>query len=156
MSSQSPVGRPPHREGRKVQFDSGDRVMTKQAFKDETDINLVVKRHAQTGVWDHLNTRQPHYGDFTMATDLQTAIERVNAAEDDFMSLPASVRAVCDNDPVGLLQLLSSEEGAQALFDAGLPLEGFPLPSKDEGGQPEDGPTLLAEPTKSAEKAPDQ
>lgn len=99
----------------------GETSRTKQSFKDDCDINLIVERHASTGIWDHLNPRQPTYGDFTLATALQDAIALVSSADDDFEALPAKVRALCDNDPVKLLQLSSEPGGFAELVNAGLP-----------------------------------
>lgn len=98
------------------------RSRAKQGFRDDCDVNLIVKRHAQTGQLTHVNTRQPTYGDFTAETDLRSAIELVSQAEREFMALPASVRALCDNDPATFLHAMASEEGVHALAAAGLPM----------------------------------
>lgn len=104
----------------------------KQSFKDDCDINLIVKRHAQRGLWDHINPVEPKYGDFSKATDLQTAIELVTAAEESFFELPAAVRTVVDNDPVQFLNALADEDGFRDLVEAGLPTETQPEPIKTE------------------------
>ena len=116
---------------------------TKQSFADDCNINLIVKRHAQRGLWDHLSPVAPRYGDFSKATDLQTAIELVTAAEEEFMQLPAAVRTLVDNDPVQLLNALADEDGFRDLVDAGLPTETKPEPIKTETTEPvvEDTPT---------------
>lgn len=100
----------------------GEESRTKQSFKDECDINRIMKRHAQTGLIDHLSTREPHYGDFSAAVDLHTAMEQVRAAQDDFAALPSEVRNLCLNNPEVLLRALASPEETAALFDAGLPM----------------------------------
>lgn len=94
----------------------------KQAFAKDCDINLIVKRHAERGMWDHLAPRTPLYGDFSKALELQDAIEAVRAAEADFMSLPAAVRAAVDNDPVQFLQAMADEGGFHHLVQNGLPV----------------------------------
>lgn len=104
----------------------GETSRTKQAFKDECDINSMIKRHQATGLWDHIEKREPHYGDFSKATDLKTAMDIVLAAQDAFDALPSEVRGLCDNNPEILLRALASPEETAALFDAGLPMgEGY-------------------------------
>lgn len=101
----------------------GTESRTKQAFTKECDINLIVKRHAQRGMWDHLNPRQPTYGDFTGAQDLHEATELVKAATENFMELPAEVRKLANHDPVELLRALADREKTMELENAGLPIE---------------------------------
>jgi len=100
----------------------GEESRTKQSFKDDCDINKIMKRHAKTGLIEHLAKREPHYGDYSKAVDLHTAMEQVRAAEDEFAALPVEVRNLCLNDPTILLNALASPEETAALFDAGLPM----------------------------------
>lgn len=109
------------RERERVILDTGSVSRTKQSFKDDCDINLIVKRHASTGLWDHLAPRTPTYGDFSMATELSDAIALVNAAEADFDGLPAAVRAVCENNPVKMAEAFADPELFRELVEAGLP-----------------------------------
>lgn len=109
-------------EGRAI-TDCGLISRTKQSFKDECDVNVVVRNHAQTGMWAHLNPMAPTYGDFSLATELQKSMQLVSDAQDEFMELPAAVRSLCNNDPVELLSRLAIPTAAQALVDAGLPVE---------------------------------
>lgn len=106
---------------------------------DQCDLNRIVKRYAQTGVWDHLSPRQPTYGDFTGARSLDEAYELVRQAEEEFYSLPADVREKAANDPVRFLEMLASEDGAEILRQAGLPIGDSPAagasgPEGEPGG----------------------
>ncbi len=74
-------------------------------------------------MWSHLAPRQPLSGDFTGALELQDAINLVDAAESDFMALPAEVRAVCQNNPVQLLERMTDRDQFHELVEAGLPVE---------------------------------
>lgn len=107
---------------KRVIFDTGRNMLTKQSQKQECDLNYIVKQHASTGLWPHLTARNPTYGDVSMATDLQSAFDLVQRAEDDFDTLPAEVRAACNNNPVKLLEALADPKLAQVLVDHGLPL----------------------------------
>lgn len=94
---------------------------TKQSMKDECNINLIVARHASTGLWDHLTPKSPIYGDFTRSVDLQEALHLVEEAEKEFEELPAAVRSVVDNDPVKFAEGLADPEVFRELVEAGMP-----------------------------------
>lgn len=76
---------------------------TKQAHKDECDVNKIVKRFEKTGVLAHVTAKQASYGDFS-PIDYREAIEVVMKAEEAFSQLPASVRRRFDNDPAAFLE----------------------------------------------------
>ncbi len=109
-------------EGQRIRTAVGETSKTKQSFKDDCDINKIVKRHAQTGLWDHVGKREPHYGDFSKAQDLKEMTDQVMAAQAEFDALPSAVRGLCRNNPEILLRALASPEETAALFDAGLPM----------------------------------
>ena len=96
----------------------------KQEFRESCDINNIVRRYGSRGQFDHIETRSPMYGDFTASVDLGDAYRTIESAEEEFYSLPASVRKAADNDPVKFLQMLHDEAKVQELVDAGLPVEG--------------------------------
>lgn len=108
----------------------GGRTRTKQANRNETNINLMVARYKKTGMFQNLNPREPKYGDFSEATSLEEAFNRVKEAERSFMQLPAQVRALAQNDPVTLLEMLADEGATAALVKAGLPIV---APPKEDG-----------------------
>lgn len=120
------------RKGIRVIAEQGGPSLTKQSFKSECDVNVVVKNHAQTGMWSHLNKREPTYGDFTMATGLQEAMDLVDSAQEDFDELPAEVRSACDNDPVKLLAKLADPVQANELVELGLPLHEPEVPMSEQ------------------------
>lgn len=69
-----------------------------QSFKDECDINTIVKRFGLTGELPS-NVRMPTYGDFTGLMDYQQAQNALIAARDAFLAMPAEVRKRFDDDP---------------------------------------------------------
>ena len=153
----NPVESPARRRERpRVQLDTGDQVITKQSMKDTVDINRIVARQGQTGLWDHLNPRTPTYGDVSGAVSLQEAFEQARDANESFMELPAQVRALANNDPVQFLAMLADEEATQALVEAGLPIvepqepETAPAPVT-----PEATPAAPASPAPPAGGTPD-
>lgn len=95
---------------------------TKQSFKDECDINAIVRRFVKTGDVSVLQVRArgAMYSDVSDVGDLQRAYSVVDAAREGFQALPAKVRERFDNSPVRLLEFLSRWENLQEAVDLGL------------------------------------
>lgn len=72
--------------------------VTQQSFKDECDINTIVKRFGLTGELPS-DFAMPQSGDFTGVADYHSAMNAVRAAEESFMLVPADIRARFNNDP---------------------------------------------------------
>lgn len=84
----------------KQDFSAGGR--TKQAFKDECDINQIMARYLATGVLDHARDVGARYADVT-TLDYQEAQNLIAEAASAFASLPSALRGQFDNDPAVLL-----------------------------------------------------
>lgn len=66
---------------------------TKQAFKDQCDINKILKKAQQVGSLSHLNKYPEQvYGEFDGEFDLLTAHERIGKANEIFDALPSEIR----------------------------------------------------------------
>jgi phage internal scaffolding protein len=96
-----------------------DATLTQQHFRDECDINNILRQFNVTGLLPE-NTLSPRYGDFTGISDYQTALNQVIAAEDEFMRLPAELRARFDNDPGNLIEFLENSENKDEAIKLGL------------------------------------
>jgi len=96
-----------------------DATRTQQHFKDETDINNILRQFNITG---QLPTKaiSPRYGDFTGIGDYHSALNQVIAAEGEFMTLPAQLRARFDNDPQELIEFLNNPENKDEAIKLGL------------------------------------
>lgn len=83
------------------------RSMTKQSFRDESDINKIVASFMKTGV---LPTRggQPFYGDVSDIGDYQSCMNKVIEAQELFAQMDASIRERFDNDPGKMLDFLEN------------------------------------------------
>ena len=93
--------------------------LTQQHFKDETDINNILRQFNITGLLPEAPL-SPRYGDFTGIVDYHTALNAVIAAEDDFMALPAHLRARFQNDPENLINFLNDESNKDEAIQLGL------------------------------------
>ena len=76
----------------------------KQAFKDECDINNILRAYQENGKLpsNMKDISQGKYGDFTSVSDYQTSMNLVLQANEMFAALPAIVRDRFQNDPVRL------------------------------------------------------
>ena len=96
-----------------------DASLTQQHFKDECDINNILRQFNITGLLPE-SALSPRYGDFTGVVDYHTALNQVIAAEDEFMSLPADLRARFENDPAQLIAFLENAENKNEAIALGL------------------------------------
>lgn len=97
--------------------------MTQQHFKDECDVNLIIKRHEETGLWANTlapATREPIFGDFSDVPDYQTAQDMLIDAQDMFMSLPSSIRKLFDNNAMAFVDFYMNPENEDKLIELGL------------------------------------
>jgi len=102
-----------------------DPSLAQQHMKDECDINVIVERFGVTGRVP-VTPIEPSYGDFSGVGDYHTALNKLRAADEAFMALPAKVRAKFDNDPNALLQFLQNEENRDEAIQIGL-IDGKPV-----------------------------
>lgn len=93
--------------------------MTKQEFAEECDINTIVRRF---GLLGELPTsfRMPAYDDYTGVNDYHTALNIVRQAGENFMELPAELRARFGNDPQKFLEFCSDEANRAEAAKLGL------------------------------------
>lgn len=93
--------------------------MTKQSFKEECDINNIVRRFETTGILEHVNQAAAKglYTDLPEGIDLQGSLNMIAQAEAAFMALPAAARAEFQNDPVLFVEAFNNPtEATQELF----------------------------------------
>jgi len=125
----------------------GEHSKTKQAMKDECDINTIIKRHSDTGHLTHINPSEPQFGNFASPYDLKSAIDAVHQAQERFQTLPAEIRAAAQNNPVQFLEMLEDPDGQADLVEAGLGLHGPDFePTEPDPRIPQTGPPGAAAP----------
>ena len=102
-----------------------DPSLAQQHMKDECDINVLVERFGVTGSMP-VAPLEPSYGDFSGVGDYHTALNKIKAADEAFMALPAKIRAKFDHDPNALLNYLQNEENRDEAIQIGL-IDGKPV-----------------------------
>lgn len=90
-------------------FVSDEESLTQQNFKDECDINTILRRFAVTGEVPE-NVRVPQYQEFDEVFDFHSAMNVVRASTEAFAAMPANVRERFGNDP-GKFVAFTMDEG---------------------------------------------
>jgi phage internal scaffolding protein len=107
--------------------------MTQQHFKDETMIDNILQKYAETGfLTDPFTPKRPiQFGDFSDVKDFQTAQNAIALATEYFESLPANVRASFNNSPQEFLNALNDPEQRSKLEELG-----FVAPEESKAPEP--------------------
>lgn len=105
--------------------------LTKQCFRDESDINNILKRFERTGVLPEMIRQNPQYGDFTDVPSYQESLDIVMKAEEQFLSLDAKLRREFDNDPVKFLEFVNDPSNAKRMVELGLATERVDVSTSD-------------------------
>lgn len=92
---------------------------TKQSFRDECNINNIMKSFVRTGVLEHLNEHKPNYG-FAPALTFKEALDTVHEATDMFADLPSAIRTKFSNDPAEFLGFVENPDNRSELALMGL------------------------------------
>lgn len=93
--------------------------MTKQSFKDECDINGIMKRYATTGQLPP-NIGLGRYGDFSQVGDYMQAQHVMLKAEEQFKALPSGVRDRFKNSPLEMLRFVTDKSNLEEARKLGL------------------------------------
>ncbi len=87
---------------------------TKQSFRDETDINKIMKRAQTTGTISHLNKHEARYGDFT-GFDFFEAQLKISAGRTIFDELPSEIRNEFNQSPAAFFKYVNDPANKERL-----------------------------------------
>lgn len=108
----------------RVQKDFALPSRTKQSFRDECDVNQIMKRFKNSMGVDYLSRFNGYvdgqFGDFTGVVDYRSAIDQIRQARGVFDALPAKVRARFQNDPAAFLDFVQDPKNGDELVSLGL------------------------------------
>lgn len=93
--------------------------LTQQQFKEDSDINEIVRRFGITGRLPD-NYEPPQSGDFTGITDFQSAMNAVTEAQANFLLVPAEIRARFNNDPQRFMAFIDDDRNRDEADKLGL------------------------------------
>jgi len=96
-----------------------DESLALQSAEEESNINTIVRRFGLTGQLPG-QVAMPRYGDFTNIPDFHTAMNLIRHTQDEFMRIPAEIRARFANDPQRLMEFLEDEGNRDEAVKLGL------------------------------------
>lgn len=135
----------------------GGKTMVQQSLKDETDINKIMAKYEKHGVLTHVMKYAGDYGDFSTVPDYREGLDRVIAAQNMFMELPAKIRDRFGNNPANFIEFATTEGNIDELRAMGLapPAEPPPKPQLVQVvDQPDDADASSKKAPKEPSKAP--
>lgn len=118
---------------------------TKQEFKDECDINILMAKYQATGEMPNLNESDPRYLDAT-GFDYQAHMNFVAGANSLFNALPSAIRSRFRNDPVQFLDFTGDEKNRDEMVKMGLlrPIDTFVTPYSESAASAAPAPAPAA------------
>ena len=147
-------GKKQHRSVFQISFSGPGR--TKQAFKDECDINKIMARYQQTGIDEFAHRHKGQFSDVT-GYDFQEAMQTVASAQSLFHELPSSIRTRFENDPGKFLDFVHDPDNASEMHEMGLMRPDYQPPSANAVAVPSEAPVKRSEgpsPNASQEQPP--
>lgn len=96
-----------------------DESLTIQSAKEETDINTIVRRFGLTGELPS-DVAMPVSGDFVGIGDFHSAMTLVRQAEEEFLRVPADLRARFANDPARFMAFIEDDRNIDEARKLGL------------------------------------
>jgi len=107
----------PARKDTRIYFTKPTR--TKQSFKDDCDINVIMSRFEKTGQLPPEHQREANYG-FASADTFQDAMFITTTAQQMFDELPSAVRKRFGHDTAAFLEFATDDKNKDDLADMGL------------------------------------
>jgi len=89
---------------------------TKQAFKDETDINKILHRAQKAGTLSHLEQYEGVYGDFADFDFFESQLKLTQGRE-VFDNLPSELRKEFGQSPAAFFEFVNNPDNAGKLRD---------------------------------------
>ena len=86
-----------------------DESLAIQSSEEEANINTIVRRFGLTGQLPD-NVAMPQSGDFTNIPDFHTAMNLIRKTQEEFLRVPADIRARFGNDPQKFMEFFENEE----------------------------------------------
>jgi hypothetical protein len=105
---------------RKVFTINNEPSKTDPSFADECDANHIMQKFQQTGQITHVTKTPGQYLDVSYAQDLHESMIQVQAAKEEFSSLPAKVRSRFNHDMRAYVDFMMDPKNDEEAIDLGL------------------------------------
>lgn len=122
----------------RFQIDCSKGGKTQQHFKQECDLNYILRKYQKTGLIDHVNKHQGDYSDLTDSVTFTEAMHVIQDAAESFETLPSSIRKQFKNNPQEFLDFVSDNSNADRLVEMGLAHPKPPLSQQPKSSPVED------------------
>lgn len=119
MFLRSEYGYDMHAASLETAIDASADGRTQQSFRDECDINILMKRFLVGGQLP-VDVRMPTYDDFTGVSNFHEAANAVRVASEAFMEMPPDVRARFGNDAGKFVEFCSDASNRDEAIKLGL------------------------------------
>jgi len=127
-----------------------DETRTHQSFKEECDINTIMRKYERGQLIEHVNRYQGDYGDYTnVPQDYAACLAQVADAGEMFQTIPAAIRERFGNDPGRFLAFAEDPANAESMVQLGLAVVHPGRQATAGGGEGVDAP-----PSEKIEKTP--
>lgn len=93
--------------------------LTQQQFKEQCDINNIIKHYTQTGELP-LSKKVGQFLDVSNVQDYHSALNTVYEAQKAFDDLPSNIRSKFENDPNQLLSFIEDDSNYEEALKLGL------------------------------------
>lgn len=113
---------------------TGDEVRTKQEFKEDADINVIVARCVRdpNTVDVYAPKVAPVFADVSNIGDFQACMEKMTAVDEAFMTLPPKVREFFGNDPWAVVPFVQDPKNLDKAVELGIAVRKPVAPAKQE------------------------
>lgn len=122
--------------------------VAKQEFKDQCDVNNIIKSFKLTGQINHINAQamMGRFEDLPDEIDFQTSLNTIRDASQAFEALPAKLRDRFGNDPAQFLAFLSDPDNLDEARRLGIIKKPDPAPDAPPPPPPNQPPPPPAPP----------
>jgi len=96
-----------------------DESLAIQSAEEESNINTIVRRFGLTGELPN-DVKVPQSGDFTNLPDFHTAMNLVRKTQEEFLRVPAEIRARFGNDPQAFMVFVEDDNNREEARRMGL------------------------------------
>lgn len=103
---------------------------TQQHFAEKCNINSIMAKYKKTGLLPVVTGKTPQFGDFSQVHDYQTALHKINEAQEAFDSLPAEIRKRFDNEPAKFIEFVEDSQNKDEAIKLGLIAQPEPVIAK--------------------------
>ena len=135
----------PYTKTKRCFFETTGESMTQQHFKEESEINNIIKKHDKNGIIESVARGNARYGDFSLVQDYKSSLDTIREANDNFMEIPSEIRKQFNNNAGEFFNFVQDPNNQSELIKMGLtktPESATPVADKPSSEVPsEDGHT---------------